>query len=320
MARRRYPPLLACMKVGATQHGVISARQALNAGMSPDAVQRLVEGGSWLRVRPNVFALWKPTHEEDRWWQRLAATALWLGDAAAFSHRAAALLWDLDGVSRRILEFSTTGRRRASEPGLTIHRVPHLAGGDIVVRHRFRVTTVARTLVDMCAVAEPDAIELAFESALRKCLVTFDEIRAALDRSGRTHKGRGTLRSLMEGHPGIRTESALEARIWRLLRESRLPAPLRQHEVRTPSGRFVARVDFAYPEAQLAIEADGYRFHTRSKDWKRERARQNALVRMGWVVYRITWDDAVSGERRVAADVAALLRRSAHESGGASEV
>ena len=68
-------------------------------------------------------------------------------------------------------------------------------------------------------------------------------------------------------------------------------------------------MDFAYPERRLALEADGFRYHTRRDDWKRERTRQNALMRLGWVVYRITWDDTFSGRARVINDVAALLGR-----------
>lgn len=59
----------------------------------------------------------------------------------------------------------------------------------------------------------------------------------------------------------------------------------------------------------LAIEADGYRFHSTAWDWRRERARQNALIRLGWTVYRITWDDVVTGERRVIEDIRLILAR-----------
>jgi len=213
----------------------------------------------------------------------------------------------LEGVSRSPLEFSTIGRRRAEESGLIIHRVGHLARDEIEVYRSLRLTSVARTLVDLCAVSDLESIELALESALRQRVVTFDQIRDVLDRSGRTHKGRGTMRALLESHSGRALESSLEVRVWRLLRTSDLPAPVRQHEVRTPSGRFVARVDFAYREHRLAIEVDGFRFHSGRKDWSRERIRQNELLRLGWAIYRITWEDAVSAPQRVINDISQLL-------------
>lgn len=112
------------------------------------------------------------------------------------------------------------------------------------MRDGFRVTSVARPLVDLCAVCKLEIVELALESALRDRLVSIDRIWTALDASGRTQKGRGMLRHLLEGHPGRRTESELEARVWRLLVGGGLPTPVRQYQVRS-KGRLVARVDFA---------------------------------------------------------------------------
>jgi very-short-patch-repair endonuclease len=69
----------------------------------------------------------------------------------------------------------------------------------------------------------------------------------------------------------------------------------------------IARVDLAYPDARLAIEVDGHAFHSSRRDWQRDRHRQNALIRLGWRVYRVTWEDATRRPRQVVSDVAALL-------------
>jgi very-short-patch-repair endonuclease len=116
------------------------------------------------------------------------------------------------------------------------------------------------------------------------------------------------LQRLLDRHPGQSTESELEGRVWRLLREAGLPEPRRQYEVRDRR-RFVARLDFAYPSQMLAIEADGYRFHSSAKDWARERVRQNELVKLGWTIYRITWDDVIRRGQRIRDDIAMLLAR-----------
>ncbi|MGH2725923.1 MAG: endonuclease domain-containing protein [Actinomycetota bacterium] len=107
--------------------------------------------------------------------------------------------------------------------------------------------------------------------------------------------------------PQASTESALEAIVWRLLLDGGLPPPVRQYEVRDVGGKLVARVDFAYPEALIAIEADGHEFHSSRRDWQRERTRQNALIRLGWRIYRVTWGDATRRPRLVVADIGALL-------------
>ncbi len=312
MAGRRYSPMVRCTQVAATQHGVIGASQAIALGLSRDAIRRLAGNGSWRRVRPSVFALWMPTSKLDLWFQRLASAALWLGDAAAVSHRAATFVWELDGVDTVPVEFCTTGRRRASEPGLVIHRVGSFRPGEVVRHKGFHVTSIPRTLVDLCAVSTPEVVELALESALRSRLVSTAQISDALKRSGLTQKGRGELRRLLDQNPTRATESELEARAWRLLVGGGLPVPVRQYEVRS-KGHLVARVDFAYPLQMLAIEADGFRFHSKASDWRRERYRQNALIRLGWIVYRITWEDVIRGKRRFREDIALLLARSSRE-------
>jgi very-short-patch-repair endonuclease len=68
------------------------------------------------------------------------------------------------------------------------------------------------------------------------------------------------------------------------------PSPVAQYEVRDGT-RLVARVDFAYPEARLAIEADGYRFHGTHRQWKKDLKRRTILAGLGWRVLHFSWED-----------------------------
>jgi len=74
----------------------------------------------------------------------------------------------------------------------------------------------------------------------------------------------------------------------RTFAQAGLPTPIPQYEIVARDGSFVGRVDFAFPEARLAIEVDGYAFHSSRKDWERDRVRQNELVALGWFVLRTT--------------------------------
>jgi hypothetical protein len=76
-----------------------------------------------------------------------------------------------------------------------------------------------------------------------------------------------------------------------VISEAGLPEPLRQYEV-SAGGWSVGRVDGAYPDIMLALEADGYEWHSAKAEWLRDRRRQNALVALGWAVLRFTWEDA----------------------------
>ena len=53
-----------------------------------------------------------------------------------------------------------------------------------------------------------------------------------------------------------------------------MPQPDMQFAIKA-NDRVIAVVDFAYPDARLAIEADGYRWHSGRVRWDRDRARRN---------------------------------------------
>ena len=56
-------------------------------------------------------------------------------------------------------------------------------------------------------------------------------------------------------------------------------------------GHVIARIDLAYPDRLLAIEADGYRYHSGRHAWQRDLIRQTELTSRGWRVLRFSWED-----------------------------
>ena len=82
--------------------------------------------------------------------------------------------------------------------------------------------------------------------------------------------------------------------------------PVPQHEVRV-GGRLLARVDLAFPELRVAIEYDGREVHEREDVFRRDRQRQNDLVRAGWTVLRFTAADLRWGAAGAVAQVRAAL-------------
>lgn len=95
-------------------------------------------------------------------------------------------------------------------------------------------------------------------------------------------------------------------RLLRCIRRGRLPEPARQFEVRD-RGKLFARVDLAYPDVRLAIEADGYRYHSGRVAWQRDLERRNSLTSLGWRVIHVTWNDVVSGGERVLVEIRQAL-------------
>jgi len=65
-----------------------------------------------------------------------------------------------------------------------------------------------------------------------------------------------------------------------------LPRPVQQHKLRV-NGRTI-RIDLAYPELRIAIEYDGWEYHSTRGAFDRDRARANELELLGWTVLRFT--------------------------------
>lgn len=86
-------------------------------------------------------------------------------------------------------------------------------------------------------------------------------------------------------------ESELEALLLRLLVAAGLPCPVPQFAVTI--GRAHYRLDFAYPTLLIAIEGDGFEFHSERTQFEHDRARQNDLVLAGWLILRFTWRQIV---------------------------
>ena len=160
---------------------------------------------------------------------------------------------------------------------------------DITTIDGIPVTKPARTLLDLATVEPVEVIERCLDDALRRRLVSLPFLDRWLQQPvNKRHRGHRVLRRLVDARAttGV-TESALEARVLKLIREAGLPLPMLQYVVED-GGRFVARIDFAYPEQKVAVEADGFRYHDGRQAFDDDRARGNVLESLGWRVLRVT--------------------------------
>ena len=267
-------------------------------------IHRRLAADSWQRVHRCVYRLAAAPITRH---QQVLAACLAAGPDAAASHRSAGVLWGLP-VPATVTELTIPSVRQARLEGVLIHRAVRLERRDVCLLEGIPVTGLARSVVDLAAVLTPPQLEIVLDHALSQRLVTTFQVRRCLERLGsRGRRGGGALSRLLAARPsGPNLESSFEWRLLRALGESGLPPPTPQHGVRLPNGR-VARVDFAYPEARLAVEADSYRFHSSRSSWARDRARNNQLVALGWRVLPVTFDDLRDDPRGVAEQVARCL-------------
>jgi very-short-patch-repair endonuclease len=238
----------------------------------------------------------------ETWRQALLAACLWSDGVA--SHRTAAALWKLGGIEPRWLEV-TSSKKLKSRTAILHSAV--LTPSELTTIGNVPVTTPTRTLLDVAAVLEQDEFEACLADAFRMRLTTPDRLRRLVDETcGKGRRGSKHVRSAL-ATTDSRVESILEYKVLRLLRRSKLPPPTGQFEVRDDE-KLLARVDFAYPEIKLAIEADGFRHHGEWHAWKRDLRRRNALTTHGWHVIHVTWDDVVNRPHEIMAEIQSAVR------------
>ncbi|MFO7591661.1 MAG: type IV toxin-antitoxin system AbiEi family antitoxin domain-containing protein [Acidimicrobiia bacterium] len=296
------------MQHAASQHSVISWAEARELGASPQEIRHQVEVGAWERTHEGVYVIagTRRTYE-----QRLVAACRAVGAATAVSHRAAATVHGLLSYSEPPVEITTTRRRSPERDGVVVHRLADLHPRWTIDHDGVRTTTVARTLVDLGAVASPRTVEAALDRSAGRRLVTYREVRdamVAVARKGRT--GVGTIRALLETRVG-RTHPAgvLEARMTSLLLNAGLPPAQPEFVVVDEHGGFLAAVDFAYPDRRLAIEVDGYEFHSSPVAFDQGHARDRLLIAEQWAVLHFGWAAVERHADRVAREIRSVLHR-----------
>jgi hypothetical protein len=244
-----------------------------------------------MEVFPSVYAI-AGVPPTDR--QRLMAACLWAGDAAVGSHRAAASLWDIEGFASAPVEISTAVGGSRPPKGVICHRVASLPPGDVTRRQGIPVTTPARTVLDLGAVAGKRRIERAMHQVLRRGLASVEKLeRMVGEAGGKGRRGVGVLRGILKScGPGhAPPESELEALVFNMLRGSGLPMPVPQFRVRDEHGEVILRADFAFVEDWLLMPVDGYSVHSDREAWYEDRRKRNAVVVLGWGIFSITYDD-----------------------------
>lgn len=163
-------------RLAGTHAGLFTAAQALGAGYSYPAQHSHVQHGDWIRVDRGIFRLadWPTDGRPD-----LVRWTLWSDGAAIVSHDSALAIHELgDVVPARTHVTLPPGSRRRSR-ALVIHHAA-IPASDVEDHGGYRVTRPLRSIVDVAADhLEVDLLAGAVDDALRRNLVTADQLRAA---------------------------------------------------------------------------------------------------------------------------------------------
>ena len=178
------------------------------------------------------------------------------------------------------IHVTVTVRYPGQRTGVIVHRAQAVAHA---VRDGIPITTPAQTVIDLGATASPRRLERAFDEARIQGLISPAVLREALVHHPRC-RGAPILRALAaDDRRTTTTRSELEERFLALVRRARLPA----QEVNARIGTW--SVDFLWRAQRVAVELDGYAFHTTRGVFERDREKDHCLRAHHIELLRFTW-------------------------------
>lgn len=288
------------------QHGAFTRKQARLAGLSSTTIDRHIRSGLFV-VRfkgAYVDASVARTPLQDA-----MAACLACGDGAVVSRgTAAGAVWGVDIVLPALPHVTIPARRRVDIEGIEVHRSRSLGKLDVTRHQLIPVTSPMRTACDVAETEHPDVVERVVDGFWVRRLLDPARLLRYLDTPARRSRpGADVLRELLA--PRLNTkasDSELERMYFRILLDAGLPLPQRQYPVRTRRG--MRYLDYAYPDAMVAVELDGFEGRTVDRErFQDERRRQNALVLVGWSFLRFTKGDLVEAPWQVAFDTGTAI-------------
>jgi predicted transcriptional regulator of viral defense system len=288
-------------RVAGEQDGVVSLAQLRACGLTDRAIHTRVRAGRLHRLHRGVYAV---GHTAVSRRGLLRAAALACGDTAVVSHFSAAELWGFAGVRDRLPEVSVCDSRGRAIAGVRVHRRYALDPCDVWERGGMRLTSPARTLLDIAPNLRADALRRTARQAQAEGRVNLRQLVDALARAP-GQRGAAALRAVVADGP-TPTRSELEDVVLRLI--DRVSCERPQINVLLPiGGGRPIRPDFVWRSSRVVIEADGAAWHEHKLTREEDRAKQATLEAHGFRVLRVTWDEAVRHPQQTIARIAAVL-------------
>ena len=222
--------------------------QARSAGLSEHAVRRKVRSGQWRRCSAGVY------FADDRPFTPAARirAAVWSrGCQAAASGLAAAWWLGLMATAPDIIEVTVPRSSHGRAGGGTRLRRRDLDEADVVEHRWLRVTALALTVVE--AAVRRGGGPAVMDAALQR-RVDLTELERAHRRNSGRHGSSASRRLLDAAAGGARSEAE------RLMAQLLRTAGITSWCANFPVGNYL--VDFVFPAHRVAIEIDGWAFHS----------------------------------------------------------
>lgn len=240
-----------------------------------------IRDGRLLKVWPGVYSRVTPDIP-----LRLRGLDLRAGEPVAICLGTAAAAYGFDTEDTRDIHALNPVRHQLrNSDGLIVHR---REGAPLGVADGRPATTAAWTAIEVArSLRRPRALAT-LDAALRSRTCDRRELMLAADRqSGR--RGIVAVRDLVPLADAL-AESPMESEARLAMLDRGLPSPLLQHTIVDRNWR-TWRLDFAWPQWRIAVEYDGFDWHSSREHFAKDRLKRAALFEVDWSLISIVADD-----------------------------
>jgi hypothetical protein len=322
---------LALQKLLADQGGVFRRSQAIEIGYSRREIDGCLRSGRWSLIQRGIYSTADIISGRvgNPYLTQCAARRLVLGEDSVVSHESAAVLHQLPLLDKapdvvRLTVSTAATPTRGQLEGRYVAALPAEHRG---VLEGVPLTTPARTVIDLARIRTPDAALVTADGALWLGMDRLELIDVLDTCAGWPGIGQARAVALMATRW---SESALEslARLW--FRRQGLTLPEPQLTIRDGDGRWLARVDFVWPEHRTVCEMDGRLKYVgvaadadvarRERALWDEKRREDRIRDVGLEVVRGYWSDRSDNGAALAERLRRAFVRGAAATGGSYRI
>ena len=285
-------------RLAGEQWGVVSLSELTACGLSRDAVMLRVRSGRLHLMHWRVYAV---GHANPPLEGRFLAAVKACAPDGVLSHFSAAALWGFVQWDQRHPEVTVRRTGTRIHAGLRVHRTSTLDPPDLARHNGIRVTSPARTLLDLASQLTERRLRRAVRQAQSLHRVNTRQLVDVLARLGPRRGAKRLARIVATGPAPTRSE--LEDAVLDLILRDGLAHP----SVNVPlvlNGRRVIP-DFRWPTERLVVEADGAAWHDHKLAREDDAERQALLEAHGERVLRVTWEQTIARPHQTLARVRA---------------
>ena len=292
---------------------IIATDRLVARGISPERIKTLIRRGTLIRVGRGWYVTARTGtafqgHPDGPHLLSAGAVLAGSGPDLVASHTTAARIHGLDLLDRpgetvTVTRAPGNGSRRSKQRVRL--RVAAVPASQVTARYGLRVTTVARTVIDVARTSSFRAGVVTADSALRTKQTSNEELRAILAMCSRWPGV--TQATAVVDFADMLSESALESIARVVFRESGLPPP--QLQAWVGGDERIGRVDFLWKQFNTIVEVDGALKYA-DPDRARQQLRRDAKLRQaGFEVLHFTWWEITQTPENVAASIQAAFAR-----------